>query len=163
MMWVVRAGRGSVYYEKIMNEQKIYIPWDGFCLDLSTHKTRSEFRSLVEKEKKTENRTSISTWAGQLFAFVWEIKAGDTVLIPSKASHTYCHARVSGDYSFDINEPDKLYHYRSIEIIKPGIPRSVLPQDLRYSLGAYRTIFRVKQEDKALKIIKDYKEQNLHG
>ena len=161
-MWVVRAGRGSVYYEKILREQRIYIPWEGFCIDLSKYSTRSEYKDIVKREKKTENRTSISTWAGQLFAFVWEIKTGDMVLIPSRASHTYCLAKVTSDYSFNINEPDKLYHGRNIEIIQSNTPREVLPQDLRYSLGAYRTVFRVKQEDKALKAIKDFREKQSY-
>ena len=159
MMWVVRAGCGSVYYEKIIQEHRIYIPWEGFCMNLSEYKTRSEYKDLVQREKKCENRTSISTWAGQLFAFVWEIKIGDMVLIPSKASHTYCLARVTSDYTFEISDPEKLYHGRNIEIIKESTPKKALPQDLRYSLGAYRTIFRVKQEDRALKAIEDYKEQ----
>ena len=35
MMWVVRAGKRSVYFDKYMKTSRIYIPWDGFRVDLS--------------------------------------------------------------------------------------------------------------------------------
>ena len=75
-MWVVRAGQGAVFYKKFLDEKRIFIPWDGFCADLKDYKCLADYRFLVEKEKNTDNRTSVSNWAGQLYSFVWEINIG---------------------------------------------------------------------------------------
>ena len=158
MMWVIRAGQNALYYDKYIQNSKVYIPWDGYKIDLSGIKTRADFRTVVESEKGTNNRTSISNWAGQLYAFTQEIENGDLILIPSKGSHTFCLAIIKGNYHFDENERDKLYHCRDIEILKTDIPKSVFSQSVIYSLGAFRTIFKAKHEDEIMKTINEWKE-----
>ena len=158
MMWVIRAVQNALHYDKYIQNSKVYIPWDGYKLDLSEIKSRSDFRTVVEKEKGTDNRTSVSNWAGQLYTFTQEIENGDFVLIPSKGSHTYCLAKITGDYRFDKNQKDKLYHSRDIEILQKDIPRSVFSQSVIYSLGAFRTIFKAKHEDEIVKTIDKWKE-----
>ena len=143
MMWVIRAGQDSLHYDKYLETSKVYIPWDGYKLNLSNIKTRADFRAVVEKEKVTDNRTSVSNWAGQLYSFTQEMEQGDNVLIPSKGSHSYCHAKIVGDYCFDPNDENKLYHSRSIEIIEKDIPKVIFAQSIIYSLGAFRTLFKV--------------------
>lgn len=158
MMWVIRAGQNALYYDKFIQNSKVYIPWDGYKMNLSGIKTHADFRAVVEKEKGTNNRTSVSNWAGQLYTFTQVIEIGDLVLIPSKRSHTYCLARITGDYHFDINEQDKLYHYRDIEILEMDIPRDVFSQPVIFSLGAFRTIFKAKHDEEILKTINRWKE-----
>ncbi|MBR2553387.1 MAG: hypothetical protein IKE94_00885 [Aeriscardovia sp.] len=160
MMWVIRAGQNAIYYNKYIDNSKVYIPWDGYAFDLSTVESRLEFRSVVENEKGTLNRTSISNWAGQLYTFTREIKIGEYVLIPSKCSQTYCLAIISSEYSFDKNEQDKLYHYRDIQIVEKDIPKNIFPQTIIYSLGAFRTIFKVKYEEEIMKTIEKWKGEN---
>ena len=148
MMWVVRAGQKSIFYEKFIENQRIYIPWEGYRFSLKGITNKSEFRQIVEKEKKIENKTSISNWSGQLYSFVEQMKENDLVLIPTKGSHTYTLAKIKSEYFFS-NE-DNLCHYRKIEIIEKAIPRSIFPQHIVYSLGTFRTIFKVKQEEEIL-------------
>ena len=158
MMWVIRAGQNSGFYDKYLRTSRVYIPWDGYKFDLSSIKERADFRAVVEKEKKMDNRTSVSNWAGQLFTFTQEIQTGDYVLIPSKGSRNYCLAKITGAYSFDEKEPDKLYHSRPIDILLKDIPRDIFSQSVIYSLGAFRTIFRAKHEDEIMNTIKKWKE-----
>ena len=148
-MWVVRAGKKAIYFDKYMDDKKIYIPWDGYDVDLSAFNSYGDFKELVLKEKGDDNsRTSISNWTTQLFSFVREMRIGDSVLIPSEFSRSYCLAAINGEYVFDENENEKLYHSRSITIIEQNIPRDIFEQSIIYSLGAYRTIFHVKYEKK---------------
>ena len=158
MMWIIRAGQDSLYFEKYLENSKVYIPWDGYKMDLSKIETRADFRTVVEKEKETDNQTSVSNWAGQLFTFTQEMTIGDYVLIPSKGSRTYSLAEITGGYHFDKNEKDKLYHSRTIEIIETGIPRDIFSQSVIYSLGAFRTIFKAKHEEEILDSIKKWRE-----
>ena len=160
MMWVIRAGQNALHYDKYIQNSKVYIPWDGYKIDLSEIKTRAEFKTVVEKEKGTNNRTSVSNWAGQLYTFTQGIEKGDLILIPSKGSHTFCLAKIKGDYSFDENEKDKLYHCRDIEILKKDIPKNIFSQSVIYSLGAFRTIFKAKRESEILKTINEWKEED---
>lgn len=158
-MWIIRAGQHSLYYEKDMMDSKVYLPWHGYCLDLSKARSRTEFRDIVKQEKKIDNRTTVSNWAGQLYSFTQEIKLGDYVLIPSRGSHTYCLAIITGEYCFDKDEKDKLYHSRDIEIIENDIPKDIFSQSVIYSLGAFRTLFKAKHEEEIMCTIEKWKEE----
>lgn len=157
MMWVIRAGQNSLYYNKYIDPSKVYIPWDGYRTNLSSIESRTNFRNFVEMEKGIDNRTSVSNWAGQLYSFTQEIKIGDYALIPSKGGHTHCLAQI-GEYCFDRNEKDKLYHSRDIKINEINIPKEIFSQSIIYSLGAFRTIFKAKHEAEIIKVIDKWKE-----
>ena len=157
MLWVVRAGQKSIYAEKIVNNSKIYIPWDGYKVSLITLQSREQVRKLVEKEKETDNRTSVSNWAGQLYSFAYEMNEEDYLLIPMYKSREYVLAQIAGKYVYDENEADSLYHSREIKILCKDIPAEIFSQSVRYSLGTFRTIFKVRQEDEILTAIKHWK------
>lgn len=161
MLWVVRAGQKSIYAEKFIDNSKIYIPWDGYKISLCTLQSREQIRKIVEKEKNTDNRTSVSNWAGQLYSFAYEMKEGDYILIPMYKSREYVLAKIDGDYEYDINEIDSLYHNRKIKILCKAIPADIFAQSIRYSLGTFRTIFRVRQEDEILMTIKRWKKGGI--
>ncbi|MDM8125709.1 restriction endonuclease [Mediterraneibacter glycyrrhizinilyticus] len=153
MLWVVRAGQKSKFITSIIENSEIYLPWEGYSFPLNTGKTADEYRKIVMKEKGTENRTSVSNWSGQINSFVNEIKIGDYVLIPMFKSREYVLATVSGEYTFNNRNENGLYHSRKISIIATKIPADIFTQPIRYSLGAFRTIFKVKQERDVLKSI----------
>ena len=48
-----------------------------------------------------------------------------------------------------------------IEIKECKIPASIFSQTVRYSLGAFRTIFKVKYEEEILKEIDKWKEESI--
>ena len=158
-MWVIRAGQDALYYKKYIEAKRVYIPWDGYHLDLSGIRTREAYRSLVEREKQADSRTSVSNWAGQLFSFVEEMKVGDFVLIPTKGSHTYALGKITSDYEYQDDESDCLYHSRNIEILDEDIPRSIFSQSIIYSLGAFRTLFKAKSESDILSTIDKWKKE----
>lgn len=51
----------------------------------------------------------------------------------------------------------------SYELITSATPKKTMSQELIYSLGAYRTIFKVKREDEVLRTIDKWKEQQRNG
>lgn len=156
-MWVCRAGQKSVFAEYYFATNRIYIPWDGFKTDLSLFEDRNSIKDLVTKEKGEVSRTSISNWSGQLYSFCWEMKEGDYVLIPYESSRKYAFGKIVGGYEFDSSNENQLWHSRSVEILIECIPSELFSQSVRYSLGAYRTIFKAKQEKDILSVIKGYK------
>ena len=157
MMWVCRAGMNSVHFKYYLSSCKIFLPWDGFKTDLNQFETREEYKALVKKEKPDAPRTSVSNWSGQLYTFCKEMKSEDFVLIPQQGSKKYAFAKIISDYMFDETNQQKLWHSREIDIIANDIPREAFSQSLQYSLGAYRTVFKVKAEEEVFKVISSYK------
>ena len=157
MLWVCRPGVNALYYEFFLETKMIYITWEGFKADLSLMSNREQLKKLVIEEKGDATRTSISNWAGQLYSFCQEMTIGDYVLVPSKGSHTYTLAMIDGDYEYNPHSEKKLWHSRRIRILFNDIPRSIFSQSLQYSLGAYRTVFKIKNEDELLHTVKHYK------
>ena len=158
-MWVCRAGKDAVYLDYYIETSRIYLAWDGFKINLKDIAEKKEYRAIVSKEKGTENPTSISNWAGQLNSFANEMKKGDYVLIPHKGSQFFELVQVSGEYEYYESNNKKLYHSREIKNIASNIPKSIFPQSIQYGLRAYRTIYKVKNEEDILDIIKRWKQK----
>ena len=156
MIWVNRTGVKALYLRTFLENSKIYLPWDGYCEDLSSFETIDDYKKLVVAEKGNLNRTSLSNWAGQLFTFAKGMNVGDYVLIPHESSRKYTFAKITGDYHFSGMDQDNLWHSRSIQILINEIPREAFSQSMQYSLGAFRTIFKVKNEDECLSVLKQF-------
>lgn len=149
-MWVCRAGQNAKYLSLFLETSKIYLAWPGFNYDLNSLPTMMSFRDVVSEEMHCENRTSISNWAGQLKSFRDDLAIGDYVVIPHERSLSYSLAKITGEYVYEKNPLSGFYHSRDVEIVYRGIPRAAFTQTMQYSMGAFRTVFRVKKEDEVL-------------
>lgn len=80
---------------------------------------------------------------------------GDIVIIPKKKSHYINVARISGHYTYDETAVFPLNHRRTVEFLARDLDTTTFDQDTRYSLGTYRTVFGIKQEERFIaKLIK---------
>lgn len=154
-MWLCRTGRKNEYYKMMIDSCEMFLPWEGFNIDLSTLDSRADFRQLVKKEMNVDNKTSIANWSSQLYSFCNELSVGDLVLLPEIIGR-YSLIRVTGAYEYHKNSKHTLHHSRSIILLKNEIPRDIFPQDIKYSLQAYRTLFQVKQEEEVLNFIQKW-------
>ena len=154
-MWVCRAGKKSLDIKLFFNNNKIYLPWEGYNSDYGGIVDLSKFREIVAKEKGIDNRTTISNWSSQLYQFVNGISIEDYVLIPGPQSKHYHLAKVTGDYVYSPN--NSYHHSRDIEFVVKNIPRDIFDQRTQYSLGAYRTLFKAKNEEYIIDTINDWK------
>ena len=159
MIWVCRAGRSSIHLDTFLRTHRVYLPWDGFKVDLKQFSDLEQLKALVRNEKGNVAPTSISNWSGQIFSFSQGMRIGDYVLIPHRGSRYYTFGKITGDYSFCDSDENGLWHSRSIEILEDNIPREVFSQSMRYSLGAYRTVFKVRDEEELLTTIISYRKQ----
>ena len=150
MMWVCRAGKNGSDFGDVKKYGDIFLAWEGFRLNLESFSSRDSFKELVIKEKNPSARTSISNWAGQLYSFCQEMTRGDYVLVPYNKSHEYLLTIVEGEYRYDTSR--KYPHVRKIKTVCDGILRSQFTQSTQYSLGAFRTVFKVKQEEEILRV-----------
>lgn len=154
MLWVCRAGRGSIFEDLFLEQERIFLVWPGFDMPMNPPKSKEEVRRFVSDEKGTTNRTSISNWSGQLEAFSYEMKVGDYVLIPSK-HRSFTLARITGEYEYGIF-PQSFHHSRKIKVLAKEIPKSIFSQSIIYTLGAYRTLFKIRDEKEVLTTIKHW-------
>ena len=158
MMWVCRAGQKANDFDLYMKSNKIYIPWEGYNSDYSKIEELAMFREIVSKEKMVDNRTTISNWSSQIYQFVNVISIDDYVLVPGPQSRLYHLAKVTGGYTYSSN--GKYHHSRDIEFIVKDIPREIFDQRTQYSLGAYRTLFKAKNEEYIIEKINEWKDKN---
>ena len=86
-------------------------------------------------------------WSSQVWPFVKEMALGDWVVMPSKLQSGLYFGELTSDYHFEAAGPNPYYHWRSINWFSGLIPRTVFPQDLLYSFGAFMTICRVQRND----------------
>lgn len=157
MIWVCRPGKNACYLQFFLDENKIFIPWEGYAIDLSTYKERTKFKDLVVRERNPNNSTTIANWGGMLYSFCNEMHIGDYVLIPHKQSKEYTLAEIIGDYQY--GSKSKLHHYRKIKILETNIPREIFPKDIWYSLGAFRSLFHTKHSEQIEIIINQWKDK----
>lgn len=158
-MWVCRAGKNGVYLDFFIRKSRIYLAWDGFNIDFMDIKHKGKYRDLVREEKNTDNPTSISNWSGQITAFVETMKKGDMVLIPSFGSHSFALVQITGDYEYNKEAEMNLYHSRRVNVILLNIPKGIFPQHIQYGLRAYRTVYKVKNEDEIMLLIGQWQQE----
>ena len=148
-MWVCRVGKKDEYLRIVKDKGYLYLPWEHYNGDL-TGMDMNAIKNLVKKEKKTDNPTSISNWAGQLDAFVNKLLDDDYVIIPLKASSEFLLVKIVSGYEYDATGIDGLHHRHKIRIVQCGIRKEVFSMNTWYSLRAYRTIFQVRNENEVL-------------
>ena len=79
-------------------------------------------------------------------------------------SKAFVLARITDDYHYDKKDPKMLWHSRSIRIVLDGIPFDLFNQQMKYTLRAYRTVFRIKDEKEFFETIRSYaKEVEFDG
>jgi restriction system protein len=86
-------------------------------------------------------------WSSQVWPFVKDIAQGDWVVMPSKLQSGLYFGELTSNYHFEAAGPNPYYHWRSINWFSGLIPRTVFPQDLLYSFGAFMTICRIQRND----------------
>jgi restriction system protein len=72
---------------------------------------------------------------------------GDWVVMPSKLQSGLYFGELTNDYHFEAAGTNPYYHWRSVNWFSGLIPRTVFPQDLLYSFGAFMTICRIQRND----------------
>jgi restriction system protein len=87
-------------------------------------------------------------FAAQLWALRDRMAVGDLVVMPLKTSPHLTIGHIASDYRYVPEPPDRAKrHRRAVDWIAPEIPRTLVRQDLLYSLGAFSTICEISRND----------------
>lgn len=146
-LWLIRAGSRGEHEQKFLDEGRVYVAWDGLDVDLGALANRKALIGVLEERFPDEKAKALLNWSSQVWPFAKDMAAGDWVVMPSKLQSGLYFGELTGHYHFEAAGPNPYYHWRSINWFSGLIPRSVLPQDLLYSFGAFMTICRVQRKD----------------
>lgn len=138
-VWMVRAGRDSVFIDDFLSRQMVAIGWARIG-DLSNVHGRDQIRKLVELSWPEMNKFQKSASVGQVYRFCEEIVPGQHVVTYDSNRRIYHLGTVTGAYVYHPEYDPELVHTRSVKWEKE-ISRDILSPETKNSLGSISTIF----------------------
>jgi restriction system protein len=140
-VWVVRMTEVSTTASPIREKSAIAIGWYQLG-DVSSATTREQLLQMVKQEFPTDKPMQQAMAAGQVYRFLNEMRPGDYVLTPIKATRTVLIGKVEGGYEFNPN----LFQHEHPRVRKVSWldekPRDDFSVAARNTLGGLATIFR---------------------
>ena len=161
-VWICRAGKKGIYNEMFLKSQKIYIPWEGFDKDLETFDTFEALKQYVAVECNDTTDTAISTHSSQIRIFVSDMQIGDYVMVPANCSRQYSVGIIDSGYIF-CRGSSLFHHSRNVRWIAHNISRSSFSDKMVHTLGAYRTIFGLKDDAEFYEYLRDHVSEGCDG
>lgn len=150
--WLVRAGRAGERERWALATGRTGGGFGGVA-DLSGAATRDEVLAAVVAAKPDAKEQAARNFTAQLWALRGRIEVGDLVVMPLKSSPQIAIGRIDGDYRYLDGEADvDRRHVRPVRWLVNDLPRTVVKQDLLYSLGAFSTICELSRNDGAWRL-----------
>ncbi|WP_203564284.1 restriction endonuclease [Deefgea sp. CFH1-16] len=146
-VWLVRAGSHGEYEQKFLQENRLYVTWDGLNVDLQALPNREALIAEMATRYPSEKSKAVQNWSSQVWPFGQVMQKGDWVVLPLKTQAVVYIGEITGDYQFHKSGPDPYFHSRTLKWIGEAIPRSHFSQDLLYSFGAFMTICRIQRNN----------------
>lgn len=146
-IWLIRAGSHGEYEQKFIQENRVYVTWDGLDVNLAKLKQRADLTAAMNNRYADCKPKAIANWVSQVWPFAHDIKPGDWVVLPLKSQPAIYIGEVTGSYQFEPSGPTPFYHWMPVKWIGEAIPRVNFSQDLLYSFGAFLTICRIQRNN----------------
>jgi restriction system protein len=146
-IWLIRAGSHGENEQKFIQENRVYVTWDGLDVNLIKLKERTELVAAMTARNPDTKPKAIMNWASQVWPFGHGINKGDLVILPLKSQPAIQIGEVTGDYHFEAGGPDPYFHWRAVKWIGEAVPRANFGKDLLFSFGAFMTICRVQRNN----------------
>lgn len=151
-IWLIRAGSHGEYEQKFIQENRVYVTWDGLDVDLAKLAERPELVAAMTQRYPDTKPRAILNWARQVWPFAHVMKKGDLVVLPLKSQPAIQIGEITGDYHFEPAGPDPYFHWRPVKWIAEAVPRANFGKDLLYTFGAFLTICRVQRNNAEARI-----------
>ncbi len=151
--WVVRGGRDGEAERWNLSRGRATVGWNEIG-DLSDCRSREDVRALVDAALPGDSPQRQANHTGQLWAFRDSIKKDDLIAMPLKTTPGYIQfGRVTGDYAYDQGQPDKnLRHWRPVTWEGEPVSKTVIGDDLVYTLNGIMTVFKPSRNNAAARL-----------
>ena len=143
-LWLVRCGQHGEGESYALAQNVVGVGWPELG-DIGSIGHIEQFRALLQTHYTDAKPSTVTNWAGQLFAFVGRIALGDLIALPLKSSPAVAFGRVVGSYRHELSAPESVRHQRAVQWIRDDVPRAQIDQDLLYSLGVFMTECRISR------------------
>lgn len=143
---MVRAGRHGEFEDRFIDDSRIYLTWDAIEGNLCQVASRSAIIEQLTAAWPDAAVGRVRNHAGQIAAFLKEMKPGDLVVVPSKKKPELHFGEITSDCVFDASLDPRYRHHRTVRWIK-DVPRAAMEKDLLYSFGAIMTICEISRND----------------
>ncbi|MFB9236296.1 CBS domain-containing protein [Plantactinospora siamensis] len=145
--WMIRAGGDPQREKQALADNLAILGWPEIG-DLSGIETREGLRTELRRAYPDEGERVLANWTGQLWRAVREIKNGDIVVMPLRATSAgIAIGRVTGPYLYRSDGAEGFHHARPVKWLVSNIPRSALKSDLLHSLGSLLTVCALARYD----------------
>lgn len=152
-IWLIRAGSHGEYEQKFIQENRVYVTWDGLDINLARLQQRADLTAAMTERYPDTKPKAIMNWVSQVWPFAHEIKKGDLVVLPLKSQPAIYIGEVTGDYQPAPEGPNPFYHWRPVKWIAEAVPRANFGKDLLFTFGAFLTICRVQRNNAEQRIL----------
>jgi restriction system protein len=149
--WIVRSGR--------MGERESWaienaVAGGGFSEVGSLEKcdSREDVRLRIASSLPNSKPRKVTNFASQLWALKSRIQIDDLIVMPLKSSKAIAIGKCAGPYNYRDDADPSRRHSINVKWLRLDVPRSVIKQDLLYSLGAFMTICEVERNDAAWRL-----------
>ena len=146
-VWLIRAGSHGEHEQKFIQENRVYVTWDGLNVELGHLNNRDDLFDEITQRYQDAKPKTVANWVSQIWPFAHEIKNGDLVVLPLKSQRAIQIGEVTGDYHFEVAGPSPYFHWLPVKWIAESVPRAHFGQDLLHTFGAFLTICRVKRNN----------------
>lgn len=141
-LWVLHVGDEHDIALRAREEGFICIGWTKLG-DLSRFGSRDTLKKAMAKAWPDWKPKTVYSSYGQVWRFAHDIKVGDPVVLPIKATREIAIGRISGEYRFE-GEGSDLYlrdraNVRDVEWLKV-VPRHVFSRPALHSFGSFSTV-----------------------
>jgi restriction system protein len=140
-MWMVRAGEGGFRFDDFKSGSRVSIGWHEMG-DMSSLLSREDFTRAVERTYQGLKKGQVTSYAGQPYRFVREIRVGDSVVTYDRSGRVYLVGTVTSDYQYAPTEYAEQPNIRRVNW-RGEVARDGLSVASRNSLGAISTLFQV--------------------
>lgn len=144
-LYLVRAGSNGEDETVAIDDNLALIDYRKYPT-LANCKDFGDVLKLVEIARPDLNVHAARNHASQLWAFCSTMKTGDLLVLPRKLTSQVAIGRVTGLYKYR-HVGGESRHTRSVEWLRPDVPRSVFHQDLLFSFGAFMTVCEIKRNN----------------
>ena len=149
-LWVVRAGRHGEREEFALENNVVIIGWGELPDLVGSFDSREALHTHMRQIYPDRRERGLANWTGQIRAFANNIQVGDVVVLPRRGMFAF--GRVTEPYHHVPDAPEDARHQLPVEWLERDFPRGRVDADLRYSLYAPMTVFRVKRNDAEARI-----------
>lgn len=142
-MWMVRAGRDSVYAEDFLQADVVAIGWSEMG-QVDPTITREQLEEQYRMVYKGSSEPQIRMGFSQLSRFLLEFESGDKIVTYDRDKRIYYTGKITSDAIWAPEIIEEMPRARKVQWSQ-RVSRDRLSAEARNSLGAIMTLFRVKE------------------